>query len=119
MVAAEAAKFLDIKRTNLMQYTNLINYLIYSATLLWRRQPPPALDKEVFIIDASKPRTENNPQYSKTDHLGPIFGINLESLENGLLYAYFSDKVTLFGIFDTPALRSCKAALKLDNKKRL
>ena len=99
----EAAKLLETKITSLIRYTNLINYSIYS----------PALDKEVFIIYASKPRTKNNPQYSNTNHLEPISGINLEALVIGLLYAYHSDKVTLFGIFDNPA----KAALNLDNKK--
>jgi hypothetical protein len=99
----EAAKLLEIKRTSLIRYTNLINHSIYS----------PALDKEVFIIDASKPRTDNNPQFHNRDHLKPISGINLETLKIGLLYAYLSDKVTLFGLFDTPG----EAALKLDNKK--
>ncbi len=69
----EAVKLLTIKRTTLIRYTNLIIHSVYS----------PALDKEVFIIDASKPRTENNPQYYNTNHLEPIFGINLESLDIG------------------------------------
>jgi hypothetical protein len=34
-------------------------------------------------------------------------------LDIGLLYAYHSDKVTLFGVFETPG----QAALNLDNKK--
>ena len=73
----------------------------------------PALEKDLFIIDASKPRTNSEPQYSNTNHLKPITGFILESLEIGLLYAYLSDKETLFGIFDTPS----QAELKLDNKK--
>lgn len=99
----EAVKLLNIKKTTLIRYINLMNHPIYS----------PALEKDLFIIDASKPRTNSEPQYSNTNHLKPITGFILESLEIGLLYAYLSDKETLFGIFDTPG----QAALKLDNKK--
>ena len=49
-----AAVSLGIPNTTLNRYINLQNYPVYS----------PILDREIFLIDPSKPLTSNSPEFN-------------------------------------------------------
>ena len=62
----EAVKLLEIKKTTLIRYINILNHSIYS----------PALDKNVFIVDPSKPKTVNKPLYPNNSYIKKISDFN-------------------------------------------
>lgn len=97
-----AALALGIPKTTFERYINLKNHLVYS----------PVLERDVFLIDPSKPLSENSPIYSNTEDILPITGIDLYELEQGKLFALLLDKKTIFGVYDNPS----KAAQSLDGK---
>lgn len=97
-----AAISLGIPKTTLDRYVNLKNFTVYS----------PVLDMDVYIIDPSKPLSEDSPSYTTTDKAEVITGVDLHALEKGKLFALLLDKKSLFGVYDSPS----QAAKSLDGK---
>lgn len=96
-----AAISLDIPKTTLDRYVNLQNHSVYS----------PVLDMNVFLIDPSKPLSQDSPKYSQAD-LSPITDVDLDALEKGKLFALCLDKKTVYGVYESPT----HAASSLDGK---
>jgi len=71
-----AAISLGIPKTTLDRYVNLKNFTVYS----------PVLDMDVYIIDPSKPLSEDSPSYTTTDKVETITGVDLHALEKGKLF---------------------------------
>jgi hypothetical protein len=99
----EAVKILGIPKSSLNRFINLINYSIFS----------PNLKINLFIVDPSKPFSEDKPQYPNTKNLQDILNIDILSLKKGILYAYNKDKNTILNTFYSPG----DAAQKLDGKR--
>jgi hypothetical protein len=97
-----AAVSLGIPKTTLDRYINLKNFTIYS----------PVLEMDVYLIDPSKPLSEDSPSYTTTDGVMTITGVDLHALAKGKLFALLLDKKSLFGVYDNPS----QAALSLDGK---
>lgn len=97
-----AAVSLGIPKTTLDRYINLKNFTIYS----------PVLEMDVYLIDPSKPLSEDSPSYTTTDGVMTITGVDLYALAKGKLFALSLDKKSLFGIYDNPS----KAAMSLDGR---
>lgn len=97
-----AAVSLGIPKTTLDRYINLNNFTIYS----------PVLEMDVYLIDPSKPLSEDSPSYATTDSVAAITGVDLHALVKGKLFALSLDKKSLFGIYDNPS----QAAKSLDGK---
>lgn len=97
-----AALSLGIPKTTLDRYINLKNFSIHS----------PVLDMDVFLIDPSKPLSEDSPSYTTTDAVTVITGVDLHALAKGKLFALLLNKKSLFGIYDNPN----QAAKILDGK---
>lgn len=88
-----AAVSLGISKTTFDRYVNLKNHSVYS----------PVLEMDVFLIDPTKPLSQDSPEYSKTDNLTPITGVDLYELEKGKLFALLLDKKSIFGVYDNPS----------------
>ena len=97
-----AAVSLGIPKTTLERYVNLKNFTIYS----------PVLEMDVYLIDPSKPLSEDSPSYTTTDGVMTITEVDLYALEKGKLFALLLDKKSLFGIYYNPS----QAAKSLDDK---
>ena len=97
-----AAVSLGIPKTTLDRYINLKNFTIYS----------PVLEMDVYLIDPSKPLSEDSPSYTTTDGVMAITGVDIYALAKGKLFALLLDKKSLFGVYDNPS----KAAKSLDGK---
>lgn len=97
-----AAVSLGIPKTTLDRYINLKNFTIYS----------PVLDMDVYLVDPSKPLSEDSPSYTTTDGVVDITGVDLYGLPKGKLFALLLDKKSVFGVYDNPS----QAAKILDNK---
>jgi hypothetical protein len=97
-----AAIALGIPKTSLDRYINLKNFTIYS----------PVLEMDVYLIDSSKPLSEDSPSYTTTDGVLTITGVDLYALPKGKLFALLLDKKSLFGVYDNPT----QAAKSLDGK---
>jgi len=97
-----AAIALGIPNTTLDRYINLKNFTIYS----------PVLEMDVYLIDPSKPLSEDSPSYTTTDGVLTITGVDLYALLKGKLFALLLDKKSLFGVYDNPS----QAAKSLDGK---
>nr|YP_009072388.1 truncated GIY-YIG endonuclease [Sclerotinia borealis]AHX83030.1 truncated GIY-YIG endonuclease [Sclerotinia borealis] len=97
-----AAVSLGIPKTTLDRYINLKIFTIYS----------PVLEMDVYLIDPSKPLSEDSPSYTTTDGVMTITGVDLYALAKGKLFALSLDKKSLFGIYDNPS----KAAMSLDGR---
>lgn len=97
-----AAVSLGIPKTTLDRYINLKNFTIYS----------PVLEMDVYLIDPSKPLSEDSPSYTTTDGVMAITGVDLHALAKGKLFALLLDKKYLFGVYDNPS----RAAMSLDGK---
>jgi len=97
-----AAVSLGIPKTTLDRYINLKNYTIYS----------PVLEMDVYLIDPSKPLSEDSPSYTTTDGVMNITGVDLHALAKGKLFALLLDKKSIFGVYDNPS----QAAKSLDGK---
>lgn len=97
-----AAVSLGIPKTTLDRYINLKNFTIYS----------PVLEMDVYLIDPSKPLSEDSPSYTTTDGVMTITGVDLYALAKGKLFALSLDKKSLFGIYGNPS----KAAMSLDGR---
>ena len=67
---------------------------------------------DVYLIDPSKPLSEDSPSYTTTDGVVAITGVDLHALVKGKLFALLLDKKSLFGIYDNPS----QAAKSLDGK---
>lgn len=85
-----AAVSLGIPKTTLDRYINLKNYTIYS----------PVLEMDIYLIDPSKPLSEDSPSYTTTDGVMAITGVDLDALAKGKLFALLLDKKSLFGVYD-------------------
>jgi hypothetical protein len=85
-----AAVSLGIPKTTLERYINLKNFTIYS----------PVLEMDVYLIDPSKPLSEDAPSYTTTDEVTAITGVDLHALAKGKLFALLLDKKSLFGVYD-------------------
>ncbi|KAM3064899.1 hypothetical protein ACMFMG_011918 [Clarireedia jacksonii] len=72
-----AAVSLGIPKTTLDRYINLKNFTIYS----------PVLEMDVYLIDPSKPLSEDSPSYTTTDGVMAITGVDLHALAKGKLFA--------------------------------
>lgn len=96
-----AAISLGIPKTTLDRYVNLQNHSVYS----------PVLDMNIFLIDPSKPLSQDLPKYYKAE-LSPITDVDLYAFEKGKLFALCLDKKTVYGVYDSPT----DAALSLDGK---
>ena len=77
-----AAVSLGIPKTTLDRYINLKNFTLYS----------PVLDMDVYLIDPSKPLSEDSPSYTTTDEVEAIAGVDLHALAKGKLFALLLDK---------------------------
>ena len=97
-----AAVSLGIPKTTFDRYINLKNFTIYS----------PVLEMDVYLIDPSKPLSEDSPSYTTTDKVMAITGVDLYALAKGKLFALLLDKKSLFGVYDNPS----QAAKTLDGK---
>lgn len=98
-----AAISLGIPKTTFDRYVNLENHAVYS----------PILEMYVFLIDPSKPLSQDSPDYSQTENLMPIItSVDLYKLEKGKLFALLLDKKSIFGIYNSPS----QAAKSLDGK---
>lgn len=97
-----AALSLGIPKTTLDRYINLKNFPIYS----------PVLEMDIYLIDPSKPLSEESPSYTTTDAVADITGVDLHDLVKGKLFALLLDKKSLFGVYDNPS----QAAKSLDGK---
>lgn len=97
-----AAIALGIPKTTLDRYINLKNFTIYS----------PVLEMDVYLIDPSKPLSEDSPSYTTTDGVMTITEVDLYALQKGKLFALLLDKKSLFGVYDNPS----QAAKSLDGK---
>jgi len=98
----KAASGLGITNTTLRRYSNTHKY-IYS----------PFLDLDIRIAEKNDPMNKRVKKYDNMTQLPEISGLNLYSLEIGVLVALLEDKVTVFGTFKSPG----EAALILDQKK--
>lgn len=67
---------------------------------------------DVYLIDPSKPLSEDSPSYTTTDEAMAITGVDLYALEKGKLFALLLDKKSLFGVYNNPS----QAAKSLDGK---
>lgn len=85
-----AAVSLGIPKTTLDRYINLKNFTIYS----------PILYMDVYLIDSSKPLSEDSPSYTTTDGVMAITDVDLYALAKGKLFALLLDKKSLFGVYD-------------------
>lgn len=72
-----AAVSLGIPKTTLDRYINLKNFTIYS----------PVLEMDIYLIDPSKPLSEDSPSYTTTDGVIAITGVDLDALAKGKLFA--------------------------------
>jgi hypothetical protein len=97
-----AAISLGIPKTTLDRYINLKNFTIYS----------PVIDMDIYLIDPSKPLSEDSPSHTTTDRVMAITEVDLYALAKGKLFALLFDKKSLFGIYDNPT----QAAKILDGK---
>ena len=97
-----AAISLGIPKTTLDRYINLKNFTVYS----------PVLEMDVYLIDPSKPLSEDSPSYTTTDGVMTITEVDLYALEKGKLFALLLDKKSLFGVYNNPS----QAAKSLDDK---
>jgi hypothetical protein len=98
-----AAISLGIPKTTFDRYVNLENHAVYS----------PILEMYVFLIDPSKPLSQDSPDYSQTENIMPIVtSVDLYKLEKGKLFALLLDKKSIFGIYNSPS----QAAKSLDGK---
>ena len=97
-----AAVSLGIPKTTLERYINLKNFTIYS----------PVLEMYVYLIDPSKPLSEDSPSYTTTDGVMVITDVDLDALAKGKLFALLLDKKSLFGVYENPS----QAAKILDGK---
>lgn len=97
-----AAVALGISNTTLNRYINLQNHSVYSSVL----------DMKVFLIDPTKPLTQDSPNYSNQDSISPISGVDLYAIEKGKLFALHLDKQTVYGVYD----KASHAALSLDGR---
>lgn len=100
---ANAAIGLGVSKTTIGRYINTISPLA-----------SPLLDLDVFIVDSSRPLTNNMVNFKDTTVLSPITDFDLYSLPMGKLIALNSYKypVHFYGTYNSPA----DAALALDNK---
>lgn len=100
---ANAAIGLGVSKTTIGRYINTISPLA-----------SPLLELDVFIVDVSRPLTNNAVIFEDTTLLSPITDFDLYSLPMGKLIALNSNKdpVNYYGIYNSPA----NAALALDNK---
>lgn len=97
-----AAVSLGIPKTTLDRFVNLENYPVYS----------PVLDMDVYLIDSSKPLSQNSPNHRNSYLLSPITDVDLSALEKGKLIALCLDKKTVYGVYDNTS----RAAMILDGK---
>jgi hypothetical protein len=97
-----AAVSLGIPKTTLERYINLTNFTIYS----------PVLEMDVYLIDPSKPLSEDSPSYTTTDGVMTITDVDLYALAKGKLFALLLDKKSIFGVYENPS----QAAKILDGK---
>ena len=67
---------------------------------------------DIYVIDPSKPLSEDSPSYTSTDRVMGITGVDLQALEKGKLFALLLDKKSLFGVYDSAS----QAAKSLDGK---
>lgn len=75
--------------TTITRFTNLINHPVISPVL-----------GLINIIHETKPILNDEPKYSATSgNHGAITGIDLTALEPGKVYAFLSDKVTVYGTY--------------------
>lgn len=77
-----AAVSLGIPKTTFDRYINLKNFTIYS----------PVLEMDVYLIDPSRPLSEDSPSYTTTDKVMAITGVDLYALAKGKLFALLLDK---------------------------
>ena len=99
---SRAAISLGIPKTTFDRYVNLKNHSIYS----------PILEMDVFLIDESKPLSQDLPDYLNTDNLMQLTGVDLYAFEKGKLFALLLDKKSIFGVYNNPS----QAARILDGK---
>ncbi len=83
------SKFTGIPSTTITRYTNLSNYPVMSPVL-----------GLIYIIDETKPMSDDSPQFSPTSgNHNAITGIDLNKLESGKAYAFLPDKKTIYGVY--------------------
>lgn len=97
-----AANALGFSSTTLRRYINT-SILLFS----------PILDQKVKLIETKNPLNTRKVVFSSNISIPIIVGLDLNSIENGKLVAYFKDKQNIYGIYNSPS----EASLILDNKK--
>lgn len=95
----QAALMLGLSRSSVMRYLNLINRYVHSPVI-----------GDVYLFDPNRSIEDRVPSQRWLKTSNHISGINFDALEKGKLYAFHTDKVTLFGTYTSPG----EAAMLLD-----
>jgi cytochrome c oxidase subunit 2 len=101
----QAAVMLGLSRASVMRYLNLIGRYVHSPVI-----------GDVYLVDPNRSMEDRVPSQRWLNSSDPISGINIDNLEPGKLYAFHTDKVTLFGTYTSPGEAAMVLDGKIDNK---